>query len=39
MNNLNDFGKILITETRDRAIKNMEKIINGTMKGITAKLV
>lgn len=39
MNNLNDFGKILITETRDRAIKNMEKIIDGTMKGITAKLV
>ena len=39
MNNLNDFGKILITETRDRAIKNMEKRIDGTMKGITAKLV
>ena len=36
---LNEFGKILITEVRDGTIDSMNKMIDGTMKGTTAKLI
>ncbi len=36
---LNKFGKILITEVRDGTIDSMNKMIDGTMKGTTAKLI
>ena len=36
---LNEFGKILITEVRDGTIDSMNKMIDGTMKGTTVKLI
>ena len=33
MNVLDKFGRIFITETRDISIRNMDKMIDGTMKG------
>ena len=38
-NILDEFGKILITEVRDGTIDSMNKMIDGTMKGTTAKLI
>ena len=36
---LDKFGEILIHEVRDEAINDWEKILNGKMKGVTAKWV
>jgi len=38
-NGLDYFGKILISEVRDRTITNWDMILNGKMKGITAQKV
>ena len=38
-NILDEFGKILITQVRDGTIDSMNKMIDGTMKGTTAKLI
>lgn len=39
MNVLDEFGRIFITETRDISIRNMDKMIDGTMKGDGTKVI
>lgn len=39
MSALDEFGKIFIEETRDISIKDMDKMIEGTMKGEDSKIV
>ena len=39
MDNLDEFGKIFINEVRDKSIEEMQKRIDGSMKGESAKLV
>lgn len=39
MNNLEEFGKIFISDVRDNTIDTFNKIFNGTMKGMTAEKV
>lgn len=38
-NILDVFGKVLITEVRDRSISDFDMILDGKMKGITAKTI
>ena len=39
MNALDKFGKIFVTETRDMSIHDIDKMIDGTMKGDSAKKI
>ena len=36
---LNEFGKIFVTEVRDNTINSLDKMLNGSMKGVTAEKV
>lgn len=36
---LDEFGKVFIEETRDVSIENMDKMIDGIMKGETSKII
>lgn len=38
-NELNEFGQILIQETRDKTITRFEKMVDGSLKSISAKAV
>lgn len=39
MNNLEEFGKIFISEVRDNTLNTFSKIFSGTMKGMTAQKI